>query len=151
MHQIDIYIVNLSALGITTREAVEGWWEGFGSVFCSFPLPFLLPFLLLFCFFFCHFCTAFAHFSAHCLLPICSFLLPIYSLFAPILAHFFLTLLGRAEAQPRLEATMRAGSICLFHGFTLHRGAPITAVREGSSLSRGGSRDVLYYGFTKSW
>ena len=46
---------------------------------------------------------------------------------------------------------MKAGSICLFHGYTLHRGAPITAVKEGSAISRGKSRDVLYYGYTKSW
>ena len=56
-----------------------------------------------------------------------------------------------AESQPRLECAMKAGSICLFHGYTLHRGAPITAVKEGSAISRGKSRDVLYYGYTKSW
>ena len=72
-----------------------------------------------------------------------------------------------AEGQPKLEATMRAGSICLFHGFTLHRGGPITARQSSSSSSSssssdgsvaatgggGGrrSRDVLYYGFTKNW
>lgn len=46
-----------------------------------------------------------------------------------------------------MEAAVKAGSLCMFHGFTLHRGAPIRAVQSGGSRTR----DVIYFGFEKSW
>ena len=52
-----------------------------------------------------------------------------------------------ADTQPQFEATCRAGSICLFHGYTLHRGGPIRAVSRAGLDEQQRSRDVIYYGF----
>jgi hypothetical protein len=51
-----------------------------------------------------------------------------------------------AAQQPRMEAVCEAGDACLFSGYVLHRGAPITAPKEGRN-----SRDVLYMTFRKAW
>ena len=52
-----------------------------------------------------------------------------------------------AETQPRLEAAALAGSAIVFVGNLLHRGAPVRSIpAEGSRR-----RDVLYFGYKKTW
>ena len=47
-----------------------------------------------------------------------------------------------ADTQPRRIPAVKAGSVCIFHGFTLHRG--------GSNMSDS-RRDALYVVFKKNW
>jgi len=66
-----------------------------------------------------------------------------------------------AEKQPKLEAVMRAGSVAVFDGYVLHRGSPIRSCRRCGATSdddagdaaqvQQQTRNVLYWGYTKSW
>lgn len=47
-----------------------------------------------------------------------------------------------AETQPRATGTMPAGSACIFHGYTLHRGLANTS---------GACRHMIYAVFKKNW
>ena len=48
-----------------------------------------------------------------------------------------------AAQQPKLEASISAGSVVVFDGYVLHRGSPI---RRASASINGSTRDVLYWG-----
>ena len=56
-----------------------------------------------------------------------------------------------AQTQPRLEATMKVGSVCVFGGHTLHRGAPVTVLSADADGTHSRTRELLYIGFKKNW